>query len=115
MQKAYKVEIDVTQQEIDDILDAALQFCGYWCDNIETEQEPEEVANYLSEYITRGGQLLFRISEPYESGGMTAFILTEKDFIKALSKTKDFEYDNYDGPMADAVLQTALFGEVIYG
>lgn len=112
----------VTQEELDNILDAALNACSDWCDLLEVSKAPTKMGPYktMSEMITRGGELTFHINYPFMEGGETKFVLTKAKFIKGLrqygnNNAVPFNFDDYDGPEADAVLQIALFGEIVYG
>lgn len=111
---------EVTPEELDNILDAALNWCSYWCDELSVATQPKEPTKYMSEFITRGGTLRFKIDEPFDDSGQTNFVLTKAKFVKGLRAYGNnhkipFNFDDYDGPEADAVLQLALFKEVVYG
>lgn len=105
----------VTQEDLDNIIDSAVAWCSYWCDLMEIGKKPTEKITAMSEVITRGGTLVFHIDEPYETGGKTKFTLTAPKMVKALEKYGEFDFEDFDGPMSDAVLQIALFGEIVYG
>lgn len=113
----YKIptDIKITDTQIDDVLDSALNWCGYWCEVLSIGVEPTEEVKYTSETITRGGTLLFTIDEPFKEGGKTEFELTLDKMLEGIAKYGEYDLDQFDGPMADAAIQTALFGEVIYG
>lgn len=109
------VTMKITQEEVDDILDAALSWCSYWCDFLEIYTRANEDVKAMSEVITREGTLKFHIDEPYEEGGRQDFVLTLTALLKGIADYGEYDFENFDGPMADAVLQQALFGEVVYG
>lgn len=117
MSKVYtftKVHV-LSQEDLDDILDAALNFCSHWCDELSIKKLPEQETKYMSEMVTRGGTLQFKIDEPFEEGGKTTFVLTERRLVKGIQMTGYLDPFEIDGPMADEILQNALFGEVVYG
>jgi hypothetical protein len=113
--------IDLTQENIDDIMCSALE-CGisYWC------SEAEVVGDYLGEYaheqISRGGTLLLHDSESNEK-----FELTQDNFLKGLRlflsgghsdlvniKNNSIDPGDFDGNCADMVVQLGLFGKIVY-
>lgn len=122
-----KVELEValTQEDIDDIMCGALEGgITYWCD------EAKVVGDYLGEYgheqIARGGQLLIHDMEEEET-----YTLDKEKFLKGIElwvknpvgcnclEQKDgklvFDTCNADAVVCDAIIQYALFGDVIYG
>jgi hypothetical protein len=119
--KKYIIEVkkEVTQEDVDNILDSAINWCSHWCEEmivtkLPTEKAPEGTSYVASEFLTRGGELTFTIEESYEEGGKTEFLLTLDKFLEAIKKYGEFDFDDFDGPMSDAVLQIALFGEIVY-
>lgn len=104
----------VTQEDLDNIIDSAIAMCSYWCDEMIVTKDATEPITALSEIPTRGGELTFRIDEPFEEGGKKRFKLTIPKLVKALEKYGEFDFEDFDGPMSDAVLQIALFGEIVY-
>lgn len=100
----------VTQEQIDDVLTDAFEggVMADWCQGIVIVDEPDEEYQYASEVITRGGKLkiLDEDEEPHE--------LTLDKLLKGFAGIP-FDFDDYDAVDADAVVQYALFGEVIYG
>ena len=108
-------QIEVTDEDIDNIVDAALSACSYWCDFLEYGQEPTEKVSAMSEALTHGGTLKFHIDEPFETNGKQDFVLTVEKLLKGIESYGNFNFEDYDGGVADAVLQESLFGEVVYG
>ena len=118
-----KMEIKVTQEDIDDIMCAALEGgITYWCS--EAKVVGEYLGNYASEQISRGGKLKL-----YDAEEDVVYTLTLNKFIKGLTKaiTEGYfkDYDWYsateidpcqiDAEVADVIIQLALFNDVIYG
>lgn len=107
-------------QNIDDIMCAALEGgINYWCENVEVEGE--YLGEFASEQISRGGTLIFHDSEK-----AYRYELTLDKFLKGLEvfireRGLDAIYDldietiDIDAEDADAIIQYALFGDIIYG
>lgn len=108
------ITVKVTEEDLDNIVDAAINWCKYWCDLLEYGKIPRD-CDYMSEALSHGGTLVFHIDEPFEEGGATRFELTTDKLLKGLTETKKLDLDDIDGPKADEILQRALFGEVVYG
>lgn len=117
MGKTYTIVVKqiLHEEELDDIVDAAVNYSHYWYDNIEYGKEPEVKGGAMSEALSLGGTLIFSIDEPFEDGGKTKFELTTDKLIKGIESYGGIDIENYDGVVADDILQQALFGEVIYG
>lgn len=105
----------LTDEDLDYIVDAAVNHCGHWCDRMEYGKEPNPDLPAMSSALSYGGTLVFSIDVPFEEGGKTSFELTTKKLIKGIKSHGGIDLDSYDGPIADDILQRALFGEVIYG
>ena len=98
----------VTQEQIDDVVTTALEGgITYWCDRATTDVDLGD--NYLSEMLTKGADIKLHDAEEDEW-----HTLTLGAFIKALG-VSSFDFEQYDALDADLVVQTALFGDVIYG
>ena len=99
----------VTQEDVDFLLDAALAggMMADWCDLAEIGNEPTEKHSYLSEILTRGGDLVL-------TDGEDEYVLTLDKFLEAIGKV-GVDFEDYDAVVADMVVQTAIFGEVVYG
>lgn len=121
----------LSTNDIDDIMCTALEggIC-YWCDGVTVEGE--FLAKYASEQISRGGRLIFDLSEPYEDdengNEIEKYTLTKEMFDKGFelylreNGTKsvtdhkgEFDPCCVDADIADQIVQYALFGEVVYG
>ena len=113
----------VTNDDIDDIMCTALEGgITYWCGRAEV------VGDYLGAYsyeqIARGGQLKL-----YDIEDFTEYVLNLDNFKKGLK----MYIENHDVPLmfynqhlaidpceidaeaADAIVQYALFGDIVYG
>lgn len=109
------VELEITDEVLNDIVDAAINGCSHWCDLLEYGQKPTEKVSAMSEALSHGGTLVFHIDEPFEDGGKTKFTLTTEKLLKGIADYGNYDFENYDSEIADAVLQESLFGEVVYG
>ena len=115
------VKIHVTQQDIDDIMVAALEGgIGYWC------RKAEVIGDYLGEYaseqISRDGQLRL-----YDHDGVGHYVLSKprllyglKRYIEEGTSGNQLIYEgaidtaNIDADIADCIIQYALFGKLVY-
>lgn len=111
--KTYKFTKKITEEQIDDIMDAALKGISYWADKVEVDLPPEnwpEGMEYSSQALTHGRILTIHDAEEDKN-----HILIMANFLKGLSLMDDFDYYNYDMYDADKIIQYAIFGELIYG
>ena len=120
-------EIEVTAEDIDDILCASLEGGStHWCYRVEVIGE--YLGEYASEQISRGGKLKFHVMEPFDESDTEWYELDKEKFLVGLQKwLNDYSdvgrvlYKNkldcaeIDAGMADSIVQFALFGEEIYG
>ena len=120
-----EMEILLTREDIDDIMCGALEGgITYWC------RKAEVLGKYLGEYaseqIARGGTLNL-----YDSEEDVVYVLTKDKFLKGVELWAKnpiggnclehidgrlrFDCCNADAVVCDAIIQYALFGDVIYG
>jgi len=115
-----QIEVNLTQQDIDDIMVAALEGgINYWC------REAEVVGKYLGEYasdqISRGGTLI--LHDVYSSD---KWELTLEKFLNGvklyfeqgchvLVEDNAIDTGDIDANDADCIVQFALFGRVVFG
>ena len=119
-----ELEIVLTQEDIDDIMCGALEGgITYWCNRAEVVGE--YLGEYASEQISRGGSL--RLHD-YEAEKV--YELTKKKFLKGVELWAQkpvgcnclehingklrIDCCNADRIVCDAIIQYAVFGEVIY-
>lgn len=125
--KKYEVKVEIrvelTQENIDDIMVAALEGgITYWCSEASPEGG-ELLEEYPSEQISRGGALLLYDfeEEAYHRLDLEKFLKGFKLWVEnggdEYGAIEDGKVDccNIDADCADAIIQYALFGEVIYG
>ena len=117
-------------RKIDDIMCGALEGgINYWCD------EAKVMGGYLGEYgseqIARGGKLRLHLPEPFDKDDTEYYELDLEKFKKGVElwaitpvgcncleqidgKIR-FDTCNADAIVCDAIIQYALFGDVIFG
>lgn len=113
---------EVTPEQVDHLLADAFENSGisYWCGEVRVKESPDGGEyEYASEALTRGHTLLlFDMEESNpETNHKTYGVwkeLTLDKLLKAIGE-RNVDFEQYDGPEADAVVQTAIFGEVVYG
>lgn len=119
------MQIKVTSEDVDDIMAGALNGgITYWCD------KAEPVGDYLGEYasdqVSRGGKLML-----YDFGEGEKYCLDLEKLLKGIKLWAEnpvgrgyLEYMdgklvidccNADAVVCDAIIQYALFGDVVYG
>jgi len=110
--------VEVTDEQINDVVAAALEGgISYWCDQAKTDVDMGD--SRLSEMLTKGAEISLNDMEQSnpETNHQTYGVwrtLTLDNLLKALGEMR-FNFDDYDAGDADAVVQQAIFGEVIYG
>lgn len=117
-----KMNIVLTEEDIDDIMCAALEGgISYWV--CKAEVVGGYLGEYASEQISRGGTLLLHDAEEDE-----VYELTLKKLIKGFELWVAGGYDTYgavcegvvdtgeiDAEAADCIVQLSLFNEVLFG
>jgi len=117
------LHVAVTSEDIDDIMCSALEGgINYWCN--EAKVKGEFLGEYASEQISRKGTLLLRDAEENKVYELTLEKLL-KGIELAIEGNYRSEYNwwcnaridtcNIDAEVADAIVQLALFGDMIYG
>lgn len=118
-----EIVVQITQQDIDDIMVAALEGgINYWCSEASPE-DGEFLGEYASGQISRGGTLLLYDfeEEAYRKLDLEKFLKGFKLWLEnggdQYGAVENGEVDccEIDAGCADAIIQYALFGEVIYG
>lgn len=120
-----EIVVDLTQEDVDDIMSAALDGgITYWC--YRAEVLGDYLGDFASEQISRGGKLKLYGDE--EVNGETKWWLDIEKFVQGFRLWLENGGDTYgavsklgvdtckiDGEAADAILQYALMGEIIFG
>lgn len=118
-----EIEVNLTTQDIDDIMVAALEGgITYWCSKAEVD-EGKRCADWGHEQIARGGVLILHDAESSDK-----WELTLEKFLEGFKLWLENGGDEYgavsggevdcceiDAGCADSIIQYAIFGEVIYG
>lgn len=128
-----ELEVNVTQEDIDDIVTTALEGgINYWC------RKAEVVGDYLGEYaseqISRGGTLKLHDSEEDGVYELTRDKLLDgiKKYCEDVNRPYDIMYSEMnsvgcssgefgldcsmvDATVADMIIQYAVMGEIVYG
>ena len=123
----YNVEInkkyEVTSQDIDDIMVAALEGgINYWCRKVKVVGD--YLGEYASEQISRGGSLIL-----YDAESSDHWELDLEKLMNGIQKAiEDNWFDDYDwyvdgkldtseidAEVADTIVQFALFDDIIFG
>ena len=120
-----EMEIIVSQEDIDDIMCGALEGgITYWCDRADV------VGDFLGEYgheqIARGGQLglhdceedkVYTLDLEKLLNGIKLYAQnpTGCNCLEQVDGHLEIDCCNADADVCDAIVQYALFGEVMYG
>jgi len=115
-----EVEVNLSQQDIDDIMAVAMEggIC-YWCRK--AEEVGEHLGEYASDQISRGGALILHDAESAQT-----WELTLEKFLNGVKlyfeqgchvNVEDNAIDtcDIDANDADCIIQFAVFGEVVFG
>ena len=115
-----QIEVSLTQQDIDDIMVAALEGgINYWCRKAKVVGE--YLGEYASEQISRGGSLTL-----YDAESGDKWELTLEKFLNGVKlyfeqgchvQVEDNSIDagDIDANDADCIVQFALFEKVVFG
>ena len=123
--------LEISDELIENILVTAFEGGStYWANNVSCEdnEDMKKVGGWKHEYLTKTKKknavmVIHTIDDNDEIHG---YSITKQSIIDALQKMDDPKYkytkslqrildDNWDAYDSDIVLQTACFGEVIYG
>lgn len=117
--------VNITNQDIDDIVCGALEGgITHWCNKAEVVED-SYYGEYASEQISRGGSL--RLYDMYEKG--VSYVLDLERLIAGVKRAYESEcFRSYwldernnintymiDALACDVIVQFALFSELIYG
>jgi hypothetical protein len=122
-----ETNIVITPQDIDDIMITALEGgINYWCNRVKVIGD--YLGRYPSEQISRGGTLRL-----YESDDGIVFDLTQENFLEGVKMYMEevtnssnildineegercIDPSNVDAIVADAIIQFAVAGYLMYG
>lgn len=116
-----EIEVNLTQQDIDDIMVSALEGgINYWCREAEVVEE-KRCGNWGHEQIARGGSLIL-----HDADSSDKWELNLEKFLNGVKlyfedgchvKVEDNHIDtgDMDANDADCIVQFAIFGKVVFG
>ena len=116
---SYSGKVNLTVEDIDDIMSGALDYISYWCRRAKVVGE--YLGEYASEQIARGGTLIL-----YDAESSDKWELTLEKFLNGVKlyfeqgchvqvEDNAIETGDIDAGDADCIVQFALFGEVVFG
>ena len=122
-----KFTVRVSNEDIDDIVSTALEGgINYWC--YDAEVVGEYLGEYASDQISRGGTLKLYDAESDDvweldkpkllegiSKAITNGILLEYEWAKFDNEIITLDTYQVDAEVADAIIQYALFGKLVFG
>lgn len=122
-----KFTVRVSNEDIDDIVCTALEGgIGYWC--YDAEVVGEYLGEYASDQISRGGTLKLHDAESDDvwdldkakllngiSLAITNGFLLEYEWAKFENEIITIDTCQIDAEVADAIIQYALFGKLVFG
>ena len=122
------ISLEITDEMIEDILCCAFEGgITYWADNVscEDKEDMKKVKGWKHEYLTKTKKK-DAVMYIHDAETGEKYPMTKKSIIDALQKmdTPEYKYtkalgrildETYDADDADIVVQTACFGEVVYG
>lgn len=126
MKMMAKIEFEVTKEELDDIVCTAMDGgITYWAIKavpyamINGKREKEYLGEYASDQISRGGELditdeegdVFTLTLNKLVNGIKLYVMKNS---KLISEGR-LDMWQIDACVADAIVQYALFDEIIYG
>ena len=100
----------ITEEDVNGVIDSAFYSgIGYWCDELRYDKEPDTEVSAMSEALTKGAIIGIHDSEEDEWHSL------ELDKVLQAIADEQVDFDDYDALVGDAVVQRAIFGEVVYG
>jgi len=112
-------DFDVKRQDIDYLLVAAFEGgITYWCDQIKIDGDWPENADYASDCLSRGVDLMLHDYEENHWHRLTlpAFLSGVKLAMEQFNcATFEQFMDEHDASYADIAVQFAIFEEIMYG
>lgn len=106
-----KINIEVTDEDIENILSAAFQGMTYWCDEVKIHGfiPKEDNGIWTSQALTRG----YRIGV-HDSEEEKYYQLTLKKLLNGIALNGRSNFDEWDMYDSEQVIQLALFGKLVY-
>lgn len=119
------LQIVITQEDIDDIMVSALEGgIIYWCDRAKVDDR--SLGKYASEQISQGGTLILHDMEEDRNELLTKEKLLQGikmyaeqpkhgDIFEVIDHELHIDCGMVDADVADAIIQYAIFSDIIYG
>lgn len=112
-------QASVPLDDIIALLDTAIGWINYWCDEIQICPEEEVVrvrpTDEHESQVTTFGALATTLLGVAQRDDMKVCEYARSYLTDLLSEYPEYAAGNIDAELADVVLQLALFGEVVYG
>jgi len=118
----YEIKTVIKRERIEDLLCSAFEGgSNYWA-KVESKVKPSVKYEYLHEYPTRGGSIIFK--DIYaDDDGIFEVPLNQESIEKGLAVMQkkytdhfiNFLNENDDAETGDVFLQCCLFGALVYG
>ena len=110
----------IKPQDVDDIMYSAFEGgINHWCSKVKFVGEP--LGKYAHEQISRNGSLMIRDDENNKLYKLTFSLFKQGLYLFLCNNPKIIDNENkcidpcdIDADYADAIIQYALFGEVVY-
>ena len=116
------INFSLTEEDIDDIMDAAFYGINYWC--CDAEVVGAYLGDYASEQISRGGTIKLHDAESDDVweltlekflNGVKLWIENGDDEYGAVGTDGKVDVCKIDAAMADIIIQYAIFEEIVFG
>lgn len=107
-----RVTVNVTDEDIENILSSAFQGIMYWCDEayIRGCVLKKDEGIFTSQALTHGYRIAIHDSEEDKYHQ-----LTTKKILNGIALYGKYNFDDWDIYDADSVVQLAIFGKQVYG
>jgi hypothetical protein len=103
---SFTTKVNVSDEQINDVLDTAFSAISYWCEMINVTGADSEM-KFSSEALTHGGKVTMLVEgENYD--------LTKAKMLNGFKLYNKLNIDDFDSVDSDRVVQFALFGELVY-
>lgn len=113
------VTVEVPDSDIGDLIETAGYGIGYWASSATVDEDnrtytiTENDEGDFEEHVVTYDQLAEAISKVASGdGAMAGFCI---DYIVTTKNGYEYATEYFDSDVADVVVQTAIFGEPIYG
>ena len=120
---SYVEKVDITEEDITDIIITALEGgIGYWArldntgDEFKNAPKEECVSETAARILLNNGTLIFEDADEYDSAAQ--YKLTLEYLLNGIEKYANeygWDLDLLDAEMADAIVQYAIFCEIVFG